>query len=53
MKTAATNGVSWPESGIARANVKIDDEDQTISGWHANQLLGPEASNHFASWMAS
>ena len=27
------------ESGIARANEQIDDEDQKIPGWHPNQLL--------------
>lgn len=28
----------WTESGIARANEQIDDEDQKIPGWHPNQL---------------
>ena len=32
---AATRGT---ESGIARANEQIDDEDQKIPGWHPNQL---------------
>ncbi len=29
----------WTESGLARANEQIDDDDQKIPGWHPNQLL--------------
>ena len=33
------SATGWTESGIARANEQIDEEDQKLSGWHPSQLL--------------
>ncbi len=42
---AATGGT---ESGLARANEQIDDDDQKIPGWLPNKLLRPDASSVIA-----